>query len=76
MRLQTREGENDVKYEIMREHRTRFKPCRGKTDASNNEPYGIGQAHAPGDNRNENSDAKEADSVGKIINPSISICTL
>ena len=56
---------DDVKNEIVREHRTRFEPRRGKTDAGNNEPYRVGQMHASCDDRNENGDAKEANGVSE-----------
>src|SRR5664279_5041000 len=49
----------------MCKHRTRFEPRYGETDAGKNEPDRVWQTHAPGDDRNENSYAEEADGVSE-----------
>jgi hypothetical protein len=45
--------------------RTRFEPRYGETDAGKNEPYRVWQTHAPGDDRDENSYAEEANGVSE-----------
>src|SRR5665213_1393235 len=49
----------------MCKHRTRFEPRYGETDAGKNEPYRVWQTHAPGDDRDENSYAEEANGVSE-----------
>jgi len=58
---------DDVENEVMRQHRSRFEPRHGKTDAGKNEPHCVGQTHAPGDDRDEYRHDEEANGVRENV---------